>query len=117
MAWSAAPALMRGESMSSMRSRTRPFWARAESQAITYVRALPMCWAPVGDGASRPTIWRRFGIIAACSLGSAKTEKFRSIVTFPGRCSRGVDLLRQDGHFFPQDAQDGHGLAILGRRP
>src|SRR6516164_2691600 len=56
MACSAAPALTRGESISSMRKTTLPPADRAASQAIRYVRALPTCCAPVGEGASRPTV-------------------------------------------------------------
>ena len=37
-----------------MRSTTRPPRLRADNQAIRYVRALPTCCAPVGDGANRP---------------------------------------------------------------
>src|SRR5262249_16785975 len=55
IACSAAPGFTRGESMSSMRRRTLPPAQRAASQAIRYVRALPTCCAPVGEGARRPT--------------------------------------------------------------
>ena len=34
----------------------RPPCERADSQAIRYVRALPTCCAPVGDGARRPIV-------------------------------------------------------------
>src|SRR6476619_535633 len=40
--------------MSSMRSASEAPRDRADSQAMRYVRALPTCCAPVGDGASRP---------------------------------------------------------------
>src|SRR6185436_5632268 len=48
------PGLMRGESMSSIRAMSLPLRERMESQASRYVRTLPICCAPVGDGASRP---------------------------------------------------------------
>src|SRR3546814_2746258 len=39
-----------------MRSRSRPPWARANSQLITAGRALPTCSRPVGLGAKRTFI-------------------------------------------------------------
>src|SRR6056297_443230 len=50
-----APSFTRGESMSSIRRISFPPAWRAASQANKYVRALPRCCAPVGEGASRPT--------------------------------------------------------------
>ena len=48
-----APATLRAASVSSIRSTSVPFAARATNQLISAVRALPRCSLPVGLGAKR----------------------------------------------------------------
>ena len=47
---------------------TRPPWERIDNHANKYVRALPTCCAPVGDGAKRPT----GGAVATLIIASGK---------------------------------------------
>src|SRR4051794_23594879 len=61
--------------MSSIRKMTPPRRERMESQASRYVRALPMCWAPVGDGARRPVGIRSLVIDALVSCESAGAQR------------------------------------------
>src|SRR3546814_4319352 len=54
---SIAASVERARSVSSIRSRNRPPWWRANSQLNSAVRAPPIWRKPVGEGAKRVTIW------------------------------------------------------------
>src|SRR3954451_13541701 len=97
---------MRGESMSSIRTTTGPPRLRALSQAIRYVRALPTCCAPVGEGARRPTTSGRGPASAAeppaGEGGPAVGRSWGSLVM--GRRSAGGGVRRDE---LQQDPADG----------
>src|SRR5512143_3969747 len=94
---SAAPAMQRGSSRSSMRTSQRPPPARTLTQLATAVSSEPRCSGPVGDGAKRP--------VSAVPLArSPESSVELSLLYFIERLA--VDALRRRGSGFEASQTD-----------